>query len=132
MLARLSRSESLWLPVAAPIAWSLHFSVCYVLIAVWCGRFALPGTTVTTWLVIGTVVTAVGISVMAIAGWRKYRRSDDSRHARDGRTPIELDSDSLHARRRFVGFTTMTLAGLSLLGMAFNVVGVLLVGGCAS
>ena len=113
--------ERLWIPVVAPIVWSTHFTICYALTALWCGRFAAIGGSATP--VVGGI-TALSIAVMAVCfgyGWKRH----------DRRLPAEPnDDDSPGDRRQFVAFTTMLLAALSMLGTLFVAGAAMLMGGC--
>lgn len=117
------RREKLWMPVVAPIVWSSHFTVCYIVAALGCGRFGpTSGGGDAATLIAG--LTAIAVAVIAacfVHGWR--------RHA--SRWPAASnDDDSPEDRHRFVAFTTMLLAGLSLLATLFVGVAALLVGPC--
>lgn len=108
--------QPIWIPVVAPIVWSTHFMACYVLAALWCGRFtATRPVRAGAWIVILTAIAVVIIGLCFAHGWRHH----------DRRLPDEPnDDDSPDDRRRFLAFTTMLLAGLSLLAT-------LIVGGAA-
>jgi len=105
--------ERLWLPVVAPVVWSTHFMLCYTVAALACGRFAevLPAARVRGVLV---VLTAAAVAAMAWClrdGWRRL----GSRWPRRAH-----DDDHPHDRQHFMAFTTVLLAGLSLLATAFE------------
>jgi hypothetical protein len=106
------RHERLWVPVAAPIIWATHFLCCYVAAALWCGRFASTGGTGGLVVLISafTVIASIAITALFLRGLK--------RHAHQ--LPIESnDDDSPEDRRHFLAFTTMLLAGLSLVATLF-------------
>lgn len=89
-----------------------------------CGRFAGYGT---PWRYTATmtIATAVALLVMAVCVWHgmKLVRFDwpDQSH----------DEDSTEDRRRFLGYMTMLLAGLSIIATVYSAIAMLVVEGCA-
>ena len=117
------RREKLWMPVVAPLIWSTHFTVCYVAAALSCGRLGAAGSSGGAAALIGgvTVMAVAAITACFVQGWR--------RHA--NHLPTESnDDDTPDDRHRFVAFTTMLLAGLSLLATLFAGFAVFLVEPC--
>jgi hypothetical protein len=118
------RHERLWVPVAAPAIWAIHFTLCYVTAALWCGRFAgaaAPGA-LRTIVGVYTAVAVAGMVAFFILGLRRHR----------GQWPTRPhDDDTPEDRRHFMAFTTMLLAGLSVLATAYVALAMLLVDGCA-
>jgi hypothetical protein len=114
------RRERLWIPLVAPIVWSTHFTICYIWVAIACGRlgsFDRARTGV-------TVLTILAAAAIAICFWHGLRRHGY-------RLPDRPNDDGTpEDRTRFMAFTTMLLAALSLVGTLFVGVAVSAVGGC--
>jgi hypothetical protein len=115
-------TEHLWIPIVAPAIWAVHFMLCYGTVVAACGRFArdgslpLPGL-----LAVYTIVALSAIAAMFVHGWRRHRHQLP-RATHDDDTPED--------RRHFMAWTTMLLAGLSLVATAFVAIAAVLVGGC--
>ena len=114
------RRDRLWIPLVAPIAWSTHFTICYVWIAMACGRFG-SFDRARTGVTILTVVAVAAIAACFVYGLSRhgYRLPDQPN---DDGTPGD--------RTRFMAFTTMLLAGLSMVGVLYVGIAVSAVGGC--
>jgi hypothetical protein len=114
--------ESLWRPLIAPVTWALHFTACYIWIALACGRFGAGGFDRAR---IGLgLLTAVAIAVMVwcfLHGFHRHGRRLPDRSNADG-TPED--------RSRFMAFTTMLLAALSIVATVFVGYAVMAIGGC--
>jgi hypothetical protein len=101
------QNERLWAPVVAPVIWASHFLCCYITAALWCGRFAAAQGSGGLVTLIGTY-TAIAATLIAACFVRGLRRHGH-------RLPdVPNDDDSPEDRRHFLAFTTMLLAGLSL------------------
>jgi len=115
-------NEPLWVPVLAPALWAVHFTLSYITAALLCGRFGPPASPGIRVAVAG--YTTVALAVMALLfmyGLRGHRYRLPSR---------PHDDDSPEDRRHFVAFTTMLLAGLSVLATLFVAASIYLVGEC--
>ncbi|MBW3563289.1 MAG: hypothetical protein KY459_01010 [Acidobacteria bacterium] len=101
------RKESLWRLIASPTIWAAHFMLCYVTAAIWCAKYVARTGTLEPirWAIL--VFTAVALVGIAWNGWDGYRRH------RFGDAHLPHDDDTPADRRRFLGFATMLLAGLS-------------------
>ena len=115
--------ERVWVPVLAPVIWSTHFMLCYVTVAVACGRFAvaLPAPTRRALVVAYTVVAVVGMAACLVDGLRRHGYQLPAR---------THDDDTPQDRRQFMAFTTVLLAGLSLLATAFETYAMAVVDRC--
>lgn len=127
---RLERSDSLWVAVAAPIIWSAHFTLVYVTVAFACGRFGSRGAALL--LVAYTAAAVAGIGYFFAHGWHRYVSLGGGRRVAPDASRLmrAYDADSADDRQRFMAFTTMLLAGLSLIGTAYATLALMLVEGC--
>lgn len=103
------------LGVAAPPAiFITHFVVAYALASVWCAKCArLPDRELGGALLPFAIITLAAIAGVAWIGWDGYRRH------RHGSGAAPHDRDTPADRHRFLGFATLLLAGLSVVGMVF-------------
>ncbi|GGE07836.1 hypothetical protein GCM10011390_28600 [Aureimonas endophytica] len=116
--------DTLWTLIASPTIWALHFLFSYVFAASVCA----PNEAITRTL--GTVRLAVGgatllaLVLIALIGWRAYRewRHNGGRFPHDGNTAEE--------RERFMEFSSVLLAGLSFVAVAFVALPVFLIADC--
>lgn len=116
--------ETLWTLFTAPVVWALHFMVCYVVVAIHCEKAVL-------WAIeFGTIRVALGgVTLLALAmivlsaylAWRQWGfGSGDPPH--DQPTPLD--------RRRFQGFATLLLSGLSFVAVIYVAIPLILIDGC--
>jgi hypothetical protein len=120
----MAHRESLWRPIVAPAIWALHFTVCYIWITLACGRFGAAGGFDRARTGIG-VLTAAAIAIMAwcfIDGFHRHGRRLPDRSNDDG-TPED--------RSRFMAFTTMLLAALSIVATVLVGYAVIAMGRCS-
>ena len=106
--------QSLWLLVISPIIWSVHFLLCYITAAVWCAKYAGPDKSlgpVRTAICTYTILAVIGIAFVAFRGYRKHSH---------GTAALPHDDDTPEDRHRFLGFATLLLSGLSLIGTLFE------------
>jgi hypothetical protein len=104
---------SLWLLTIAPAIWAAHLLLSYITAAIWCAKWIPAGGPlggVRTLVVWYTVAALAGI---AITGWEGFRRH---RHGTEATTH---DLDSPEDRRRFLGFATLLLSGISAVGVVY-------------
>lgn len=115
--------QSLWAPIIAPVIWATHFMICYVWAALACGRLASNEgfARAQTGIGIATAVAATAIALCCLSGFRHLGRRLPDQPNDDG-TPED--------RTRFMAFTTMLLAALSLIATLFVGVAALAVGAC--
>ncbi len=105
--------ESLWLLAASPTIWAGHFLLSYVTAAVWCEKFAEPGSSLGGVRVAIGVYTVLALAAIALVGRRGWRRH------RLGRSALPHDDDTPHDRHRFLGFAAFLLSGLSAVAVLF-------------
>jgi hypothetical protein len=114
----------LWTPVIAPVVWSTHFTICYIWIAVACGRVASAGGVERARTGVA-VITAIAVLIIAgcfVHGFRRHGRGLPDRPNDDG-TPED--------RTRFMAVTTMLLAGMSFIATLLVGYAVMAIGGCS-
>jgi hypothetical protein len=118
-----TRPDPIWLPVVAPVIWATHFTACYAVLALACGRFGdrtvAPTTTAIAAL---TAIALVAIAALFVHGWRRHGYDLPDR---------PNDDASPEDRTRFMAFTTMLLAGLSWIATLYVGLAAWASGGCA-
>lgn len=118
------RHQMLWLLAASPAIWSVHFMVCYITAAVWCGRIVGPdGPFLTARLAIAsyTAVALVAIAVVGAIGYRRHRL---------GSAEVPHDDDTPEDRHRFLGFSTFLLSGLSAVAVVYSALAAVFIDTC--
>lgn len=105
---RAAGHRQFWMVFAGPLVWFAHFLASYVTVAVWCARFTPDGGLgPARWLLAAlTAAAIVGELLVAWYGFEAHRHGFAIDPVHD-----EATSDE---RRRFLGFATWLLAGLSL------------------
>ena len=114
----------LWLLIASPAIWSVHFLACYITAAVWCGRIVGPqGPFLPARLTIAayTLVALAGIAVIGAIGFRRHRLESAT---------LPHDADTPEDRHRFLGFSTFLLSALSGLGVIYSALAALIIETC--
>lgn len=112
--------QSLLTPIVAPVVWAVHFTACYAWAALACGRFA-GFDRARTGIIILTAIATVVIGGCFAFGFHRHGRRFPDRPNDDG-TPED--------RTRFMAFTTMLLAGLSLVATLYVGLAALAAGRC--
>lgn len=108
-----ARNETLWPLLGPPTVWALHFAAAYVWAAVACAK-AVPNDSVylaARWGI--GALTVVALAMIAYAGYRAWQIWGF------GRFDPPHDADTETDRRRFLGFATLLLAGLSAVSVIF-------------
>jgi hypothetical protein len=118
------RHQSLWLLAIPPAIWSLHFMVCYIFAAVWCGVVAGPFGEFLTARIAIAAFTAAALAAIAVVGAIGFRRH------RLGAATLPHDDDTPEDRHRFLGFSTFLLSGLSAVAVVYTGLAALLIETC--
>jgi hypothetical protein len=106
-------NQSLWLLVASPAIWAVHFLSCYLTVAIWCAKISeRDGPLGTARLAVG-IYTAIALVGILIVGWLGLGRYGVSS------SPGPYDADTPEDRHRFLGFATVLLSSLSALATIF-------------
>jgi hypothetical protein len=118
------REDSLWWVAAAPGVWAAHFTLSYATAAVWCAKqgSAAPLSVARVAIAAFTVVGLGMVAVVALRGLRNYHRSHEARP--------RTDVDTSLARHQFLGFTLLSLAGLSGVAIVFQALAAVFIGSC--
>jgi hypothetical protein len=118
------REDSLWWVAAAPGVWAAHFTLSYATAAVWCAKqgSAAPLSGARVAIAVFTLIGLAAVGVVALRGLRNYHRSRES----EPRT----DVDTSLARHQFLGFTLLSLAGLSAVAIVFQALAAVFIGSC--
>lgn len=114
---------SLW-DIAAPlVVWFLHFVLCYVIVALRCGKYAASvGTAVVhTALATSTLIAFVAIGLSAAGA-----RSVGAREAAED----EFEDDSADEARRFIRAVTLLIGAVSAVAVLYTVITLGLLRGC--
>jgi hypothetical protein len=118
-------NQTLWLLIAAPAMWAVHFLLSYITVSIWCAKYAgADGSLLSARVLIGiyTVVALAGIGLIFLIGHRRRSHGDA-----DGPT----DRDSPGARHRFLGLATLLLAGLSAVATIYVALAAVFIATCA-
>ncbi|HEY8548460.1 MAG TPA: hypothetical protein VIL35_00775 [Vicinamibacterales bacterium] len=107
------RSFYLLLLAGAPTVFMLHFLATYIAAAVWCARFVPRDGSLSGIRVAEAGLTLVALGCIAAIGWSGYRRHSYGSEA------LPHDMDTPEDRHRFLGFSTLLLAGLSAIATIF-------------
>lgn len=116
------RHDNLLWVAAAPAIWGAHFIVSYSTVAVWCAKLGssapLGGARIAVF-----VYTALALAALLVVAWRGRRRYA---------APVErTDADSSGSRHRFVGFTLLSLSGLSGVAVVYEAFAAVFIGSCS-
>ncbi|HEX2146357.1 MAG TPA: hypothetical protein VHG11_01740 [Pseudorhizobium sp.] len=116
--------ETLWTLFTAPAVWAVHFVVCYVVVAIYCEKMQvwhLDFATVRIGLGIFTLLALAMIVLSAYLAWRQWGfGSAEAPHSQ----PTDRD------RRRFQGFATLLLSGLSFVAVIYAAIPLIFIAGC--
>jgi hypothetical protein len=106
--------EAVWTLFTAPAIWAGHFLVCYFGAAFYCARrdvleIGFGGLRIGIGVV--TALALLGILLSGILAWRQWGfGTGDPPH----------DQDTRRDRKRFQGFATLLLAGLSAVAVVYQ------------
>lgn len=116
--------ESLWWLALGPGIFMLHFLISYGTVAIWCAKVAgreaqLGGARIA--VILYTVVALAGIAASALRAYRRHTY---------GTATAPHDFDTPEDRRRFLGFASLLLSGLSAVGVVYVALPFLFIGSC--
>jgi hypothetical protein len=114
---------NLWLLIAPPTIWALHFLFCYVFAAVVCAKSGLQADLHAIQVAIA-IATGVAAVLILLAGFKAYH------HWRPSTELPPYDDPSDDDREQFLGISTFLLSGLSLVGVIFVALPALFMADC--
>jgi hypothetical protein len=117
--------RGLWALTAGPAIWAVHFAASYAVAAIHCAKWAPADGglgSIPSHIALLTGVALLGILAL---GWNAYRRWY---HAGDPDPPH--DAATLADRRRFLGFATLLLCGLSFVATSYTALAAWLAASC--
>ena len=106
-------NQSLWLLIASPTIWALHFLACYLTASIWCAKYAGPDRSignVREVIAVYTVIALIGICLTGFVGYRRNRYQVST---------MPHDRDTPEDRHRLLGSSAMLLSGLSAIATLF-------------
>lgn len=118
------KQDSLWMIVASPTIWAMHFLASYITAAVWCAKVGGHGGSLGLARVAIGVYTLLGLILVTLIGVRAFRRQ------RIGGPAPEHDLDSSLDRHRFLAFATLLLSGLSAVAIVYAALAAVFVESC--
>lgn len=124
MTALPEKSLNLWMLIASPLIWAVHFIVAYATAAIWCAKTGDPDVSLAPARTAILVYTAVALVAIALIGWRGWR------HHRHGGGDLPHDDDTPEDRHRFLGFATVLLSALSAIATIYEAMTLIFVGSC--
>jgi hypothetical protein len=118
------QNQSLWMLLASPAIWTVHFLLSYSTAAIWCGM--VVGRDGSLWsirLAIAgyTVVALIAIGITGCFGFRRHRLGSET---------LPHDADTPEDRHRFLGFATLLLSGLSAVATVYVGLAAVFIGSC--
>lgn len=105
---------SVWILVAAPTIWAVHFVASYVIAAVWCAKVG-ASLVEPRWIIAG--LGLVGIALIAWLGRIAMRRYGGIFLVFE-----EITDSSERGRDRFIGHVSLLLCVLSAVAILFTVI----------
>jgi hypothetical protein len=117
------RHDSLWWVAAAPGIWAAHFLLSYGTAAVWCAKQGAdaPLSLARLAIAVYTGLALAAVSLVAHRGLGQYRAPAPRPRS---------DSDTSEARHQFLGFTLLSLSGLSALAVVYEALAAVFIGSC--
>lgn len=117
-------NESLWILIASPMLWVVHFLLCYLTAAIWCAKLAGPAGSLGGVRVAIAVYTVLALLGIGITGWGAFRRHSF------GSATVPHDFDTPADRHRFLGFATLLLSALSAVATLYVALAAVFIGSC--
>lgn len=117
------KRDSLWWVAAAPGIWGVHFTLSYATAAVWCAKAASRDGSLSGARVAIFVYTAVALALalgVFLRGLGAYRRTSSEAHI-----------DTSESRHHFMGFTLLSLSGLSAVAIVYEALAAVFIGSCS-
>ncbi len=112
------QQESLWWLSLPPAIWLAHFLAVYATVAIYCAKSSEHQALTTPRLAV-LVYTLVALAAALATGFRGLRRHRFGSGSGSGSATAQHGFDTPEARHRFIGFATLLLSGLAVLGIVF-------------
>jgi hypothetical protein len=124
MPPHVSTRDNLWFLITGPTIWAIHFLACYVTAAIYCEKLGRAAELDELRIVIAglTLVALVGIALAGVWSYRRWEGWEVARPPHDAPTADD--------RRRFLGFSTLLLAGLSFVATIYTALPAALIATC--
>lgn len=117
--------DTLWTMIQAPIVWALHFTLCYVVAAIWCAKAESWHVSLAPARLAVAGLTLIALAWLAVLTMRAWRQSGLG----EGHW-LPHDADTIEARHHFLGTATLFLCGLSVVAVIFTALPAALIGSC--
>lgn len=112
---------SLFRITLGPLIWAVHFVVCYALVAATCAK-GWDIAAVRTGLLIFSAGALAGIGWVALAAWRQWNVSETGDFVNRGGRAED--------RHHFLGHAAFLLSVISVVGVIFVSLPLIMIGGC--
>lgn len=116
--------DNLWFLIAGPTVWAVYFLLCYVVGAIYCAKAGSIDASLGTVRAVIAVFTVMALTLIFHAGFRAFR------HWGFQTAEPPHDEDTLDDRRRFLGFATLILCGLSFVATVYVALPALVISTC--
>ena len=116
-------AQSLWLLTISPTIWAGHFLASYITAAIWCAK-AGRGADLDWVRLAVAAFTVAALAGILFTGWRGLKRH------RFGTGTLPHEFDTAEDRHRFLGFATVLLSGVSVVGVLYVAMPALVFGAC--
>lgn len=116
--------DNLWFLIAGPTVWAVYFLLCYIVASVYCSKAGSHFASLGSVRVAIAMLTVVALALIVQAGLHAFREwgfeTAEPPH----------DDDTLDDRRRFLGFATLILCGLSFVATVYVALPALVISTC--
>jgi hypothetical protein len=113
--------ESLWWLTAPPIIWAAHLLASYCTGAIFCQKLGGALGPVRLAIAAYSVLALAGLAAVGVRGYRRHQF---------GETTGTRHLDTPEDRRRFLGFSTVLLAGIAAVAVVYQALPALFIGSC--
>lgn len=116
--------DNLWFLISGPTVWAFHFLACYCTAAIYCEKLGRAADLGDLRLMIAglTLVALAGIAWSGIWAYSRWEGWEVAKPPHDAATADD--------RRRFLGFSTLLLSGLSFVATIYTALPVALIATC--
>lgn len=122
---RLLEEGSLWIMIAAPSVWALHFLLSYWAAAIWCAKIPQPTEPILAVRIGVGVLTLAALAAVGWLAWTAVRSYQATLLIQE-----KLTEHSEAERTRFLGHATLLLCSLSAVAIVFDAMPALVFDSC--